>query len=226
MSKLVVCAVLACLALVPARIGAARPQLIDSCGTVITAPGVYRLSQDLICELGEVAAIRIEADDVTIHLNGHTIHSDEADDEDTGIVSFSDRTRLYGGGTIANFDIGILLRGSDGRVSNLTLINNDVGMDVGGSNHVVTSNLVVESVGETVAAGVGIRVSGLDSVFRSNQVIDGGTGILADGPAAGNLIQANRAFGNVLDAGDAHGNCDATTWTANRFGTVDPACIE
>src|SRR5262249_11254137 len=46
---------------------------ITSCPVVINQPGDYHLAQDLTCTSSSTAAITIVANDVTLHLDGHTL---------------------------------------------------------------------------------------------------------------------------------------------------------
>src|SRR3954470_1202460 len=51
----------------------AAPTSITTCGTVISAPGTYQLDADLTCPLP--FGVDIEANNVTLLLNRHTINA-------------------------------------------------------------------------------------------------------------------------------------------------------
>jgi hypothetical protein len=66
--------VLAVALLVPAApAGAATP--VTACGTVLSSPGFYALTQDLNCTGGDYSSsgIQVNSSDVNLQLNGHTI---------------------------------------------------------------------------------------------------------------------------------------------------------
>lgn len=83
--------------------------------------------------------------------------------------------------------------------------------------------------------GHGISIAGRDSRRHtvSDNVMTGNAlaGILLEGPGEGlggvqdSTITGNRADNNGVDAVDANDGCGTNTWSRNRFGTVNQACV-
>jgi hypothetical protein len=224
MSNRAALTVVVCLCLVSGRTSAApKAQFITSCGAAINEPGTYHLAQDLVCP---DTAITINASDVDLHLNGHTIVGPSANNFLAGIVINGSSVSVHGAGTVTAFDIGVWIVGSGNAVTNLTLNNVliDIEVDLNSNENVVTSNRM------TGTGGVGILVSGTDNVFKANHVSGRGVGISVG--SSGNLFQANSATGSVFldvrsqDDFSLPPLCSANIWKANQFGLVFPSCIE
>ena len=81
---------------------------ITSCPTMISQPGHYHVRTDLTCPAGTppAPAISIEANDVQLHLNGHTISGNGAG---VGVlVSGASRVSVMGG-MVTNFAFNVVL---------------------------------------------------------------------------------------------------------------------
>lgn len=114
-----------------------------------------------------------------------------------------------------------------------------------GSNHVVTGNVVTRSVREGVmlfsgvtdtlvadnlvraneGSGIRLRPGADRNTLRGNKVSGNGAfGITVE--STGNVITGNAAHGNrAEDLHDTHLECDANTWSDNRFGSASPDCV-
>ena len=96
------------------------PVPITACGTIITEPGKYRLTTDLLgCG---VNGITIHSSDVTLHLGGHTI-SHAGGPSGTGLAVLNvSNVSIHGPGSIENFPLGGEFAGvSDSRMSGVTV---------------------------------------------------------------------------------------------------------
>jgi parallel beta-helix repeat protein len=158
----------------------------------ITSPGKYRLDADVTA----TGCFRIFADDVTLHLNGHTI-TEAAPATGDGIDVFGSRDSVVGPGTITGtFGLNIDLAGGDSvvGVSMTTAVD---GILIGGSGNSVRGNVVTGNFGYGIAAVGG-----------------------------GNTIVGNSVHGNGLDdLFDNNPGCDSNVWKGNDFGTANLACI-
>ncbi len=116
---------------VPAQDAMAGAQPITECPTVISEPGRYKVTQDLLACPGTPfgqygGAILIESSDVRLNLRGHTISCDtnETDfDYATGIVVTPGQSNVrITNGTISGCNDGILVVGvSDSIISRMTI---------------------------------------------------------------------------------------------------------
>src|SRR5262245_3525203 len=100
--------------------------LISSCETVISQPGQYHLSSDIVCGTSETG-ITITADHVELHLDGHTLSGNGT--SLFGVDVTGSDVRILGSGEITGFIAGIsLFKNRDNRIENVTAINNPTGI--------------------------------------------------------------------------------------------------
>ena len=98
---------------------------VSECGTVITAPGKYRLTQDLL--LCPETGITISSSDVVLNLKGRRITCDEVDNPDglvhAGVAIIGDFVGVrVKNGTVTGCNVGVLLLlASDSKVSDMTM---------------------------------------------------------------------------------------------------------
>jgi len=94
---------------------------ITQCNQTITSAGEYDLANDLTCGPG-INGIVIQASDVTLHLNHHTIKPSTAGtcNKSTGVLvrpqagaQMLSHVRVLGDGTISNFYIGFFAENSN-----------------------------------------------------------------------------------------------------------------
>ena len=115
---------------------------ISTCGASVTEDS--RLVADLIgCEFG---GITIDADNVTLDLNGHAITGTGAWDWSGIEVGDHDGVTILNG-TVSGFGGGIVLRESDGnRIERVTLSGNHVGVVLfASSDNVLSKNTMTGS---------------------------------------------------------------------------------
>lgn len=109
---------------------------ISACGTLITEPGQYRVTQDLYCEPDQ-QGIWVFSSKVTVDLRGHTIFCDAANSVDlVGAVLVGDyfdpelvleKVRVKNG-TVSGCDDGVIYFFTEsGTITNITSTNNTGG---------------------------------------------------------------------------------------------------
>jgi hypothetical protein len=170
------------------RSSSQRPHLIDEAPTVIREPGRYLLEADLDFGGANGAAIRVEADDVTLDLDGHRLRCTIDDPARTccGIhVSARNRVQIRNG-AVEGFATGVLVtegRGADRRVStgghvleNLHVIRSSFcGIRLRGYQSRIARCAVATTGGSKAAAApriFGIESTGSQNAILSNNVLD------------------------------------------------------
>src|SRR3954465_15859872 len=107
-SRIARCALVTCLlalaALIPAGDAPAAVNAVSACGTTLTAAGTYDLVKDLSCDDGGTA-VRIEGNDITLKLNGHTIAGAHVAGQGNGVLLSGSPMypRIVGPGTITGY---------------------------------------------------------------------------------------------------------------------------
>jgi len=227
---------------------------ITSCPTTISQPGHYHLRTDLTCPASIASAILIEADDVQLHLNGHTIAANSV-----GLVSWvgilvngASRVSVMGG-TVTNFVFNVVLyNASASDVVNVDASNSMVPKTFGNAitvqdstnNRIIncTANganfgilllgdsdhntLIANTAHHNTVGGIAIQGYSDNNTVRANDAEHNPVGISVADENTGNLMQANRAWHNTsVDMSDGNVNCDSNVWESNQFGTANQACI-
>jgi hypothetical protein len=138
MDRLLGCTIASALVLAAGVAFAKPPVPISECGTVITEPGKYRVTQDLFC-LPYQQGIQIFASDVTLDLKGHTITCDSSGEAPVGAVwvgDFFDPTSVVEkvwvkNGTVSGCnDAVIFFYGQSGKATKITATGNENGISV------------------------------------------------------------------------------------------------
>jgi hypothetical protein len=142
---------------------------VSAVPAIIDTPGVYCLTADLEFAPPLGAAIRIEASDVLLDLNGHTLSGPGASGTQAyGILADERANVRVRNGVVRGFNSGIFLTGSPSYLTYLGYVvediraehNTEVGIDVEGRASVVRHNLVLATGGTDVAQAFGIAVCG------------------------------------------------------------------
>jgi hypothetical protein len=202
----------------------AASTFINTCPAVITSPGDYLLSADLIC--GGGTGITITSSDVTLKLEGHRITAGVGANMgvSSAISNFSSgvsgtpaaRVRILGPGLITNggrnaFLYGVFLLGSvtDSEVSGITVLGSRSagivanGQAFGTRDLTFTANILGRN-------GAGILVTNVaSSTISKNDVSGNGAGISIDneevtGPpivVSDNILNGNAGDGVLITAG-------------------------
>ena len=182
----------------------------------INQPGSYRVTQDLSCQSCPQCLL-IDASNVTIDLQGHTISGDgSSSNSGIAVPQNSSLSNIeVRNGTVMSFGTGIDLSGTRGaRVERVRVFDNqDNGISVG-SNSVVASN-IVNGMGRGIvvnegAAGslivdnvvsgnfiLGVVVKTLGSTIRGNVVTRNTNGIDVLCPS---LLSGNTIVNNTLNS--------------------------
>jgi parallel beta-helix repeat protein len=164
---------------------------ISSCPYVITAPGVYQVTQDLGPCPG--TAITITASKVDLHLNGHTLSGEGGD----GIAVLGQTNVSIDNGTIQGFGTGVRFRGTvDCKITKVTVRQNSNGIATGDSSSV---GLTVTDCTALQNGNIGILFDGgtrASSVVRSTANGNGFAGISLDPGTFANTVTNNTANNN------------------------------
>jgi parallel beta-helix repeat protein len=140
--------------IVPAADAVAGVTSITECGAIITTPGKYKLSNDLLsCPDAPIGsppgAITIISSGVDLNLKGHTITCDYDAPFGAGVLVLASFTDIQiRNGSVANCPDGIMLIEADNsEVSNIAVTDNrGVGMWViGGTNNTIRNNAVLRN---------------------------------------------------------------------------------
>ena len=164
---------------------------ITSVPTIISSGGVYCLKQNLGTSLNFGPAISIEANNVTIEMNGFRLGGLSAglNSQASGIVVQARRNVTIRNGTIRGFQTGVRIIGSFSQ----------------SSGHLIEKLLIEQSRSN------GIRASGLDMIMRDNRIYttgpsgvnDAAIGIWVDSGA--NVIVENNVIAGVEETSKATG---------------------
>src|SRR6266850_544399 len=134
----------------------AQSTAVDTCGQQLSAPGNYHLTGDLSSSTDGVV---ITASDVSFTLAGYTISgvssrdSCDVDQPQLGVrVEPGTSNVRVSGGTVTGFVDGVMLYGSNSRVSAMTITNNCVfGITVSSDGNVVDTNAISGSGWDGIA---------------------------------------------------------------------------
>lgn len=159
--------------------------LIATVPTRITKPGRYRLAADLIFPAATGVAITVEADNVTLDLNGKTLKGMAGDATSArGIVAVDHNRFTVINGGVEGFYFGIDIRASSRtapqatrhRIENVTLHHNRYfGIRLIGTKSVIKNCLITDTGGSTKPGHTiphGIRLVGNENVLRNCCVRD------------------------------------------------------
>ncbi len=181
---------------------AGPPVAVSECGTVITEPGKYRVTQDLFCAPGQ-NGIWVLASDVTIDLRGHTITCDASGDELVAAVligDYPDPAFVFDNvrvkkGTVSGCDDGLVFFNTrSGKVTQMLLSGNPGGgitlLDAQGTivkNNVGTGNITaIRSFG------------GIDNQFKGNWLFDNSDAAIRIVGETDSTVACNTSDWNVI----------------------------
>lgn len=202
---------------------AVPPATTAACGETVTTN--LRLESDLDCP-GD--GLLVDADGITINLNGHTITGSGAG---IGITVRSHSDVTIQGGTVRDFASGIFVATSTGVVikDNGFTQNREAVFFAGSSGNVVKSNVAWQNT----LRGIMIRPTGSGVISTDNLVVEN---ILTNNPSGvlifgqpGNTLVGNTVSGSSVAAIDLvsvggsgnviKGNLLTTSAAGIRFGT-------
>lgn len=176
---------------------------ITQCGTLITQPGIYALTQSLQSSSLTVDCIRIKSPGVSLNLAGFNLTGPGGTNVTAAGVRFLDTAAgvqfAGGGSTIQGFGVGILIAGSG--VSLLggsgLVVSGNAQQGILVSN---ASNVVIEEVTSAGNGAAGLEVAQSSGVIVQNQcTMQGNTGYgLWVHSSSGNQFFGPFAFQNKL----------------------------
>lgn len=209
---------------------------------IITVQGVYCLTGNLTTAMSSGIAIEIQANSVTIDLNGYKLGGQAAGMATTasGIAAAGRQNITIKNGTIRGFAYGVQIvanyntgvEGGGHVLEDLRIDSNTLtGISVQGSGNIIRNNQVVNTGGSTLSgySVKGIYVSGTDSRVLNNDVIGtnenalGGAGIYLSAAQA-SVVENNRISHTGNDSGSSSaaqaihvGASDGVTIVGNRI---------
>lgn len=180
---------------------------------VIGAPGSYVLAGN-VTMTAAATAIRIEASQVTLDLNGFTLAGAGSGSAGFGVDQASGTSAVVRNGFVRDCGDGGIRLGDGGRVSDVSVeTSGGPGISVGSGSR-ATDCVVVSNSGAGIVADAECVVGGCES--RSN----GGDGIMA---GAGCVVVNNLVRVNEGDGIEAEGGCsirENQVTTAKEMDTV------
>ncbi len=210
------------------------------CGDTITTDRT--LHRDLECEL-DGNGLRIDGDDVTLDLNGHTISNDPQDDGSGILVGQSDGVRVVGG-KVRGFNIGVNV----GESTDVTVKDVNIrrakgsGLFAAFANHVrflentvrgpsangVTTQDSTDhiKIAGNDLSGVGIAIDGDDHKVIGNEIsspVGDGIAVLGGGGTElerNGITDAQEGAGIALNPGAGEVRVDENTVGGAEFGGI------
>ena len=184
---------------------AGPPQAVTECGTFITEPGKYRLTEDLVdCPFFGVVII---SSDVTFDMKGHTISCADNDERTGGVVAglfdFVSNVKVTNGAVTGCSD-GILFAGaSDSKLTKMTSSGNRVWDGLSGTgitmwfsyNNVVMHNHVYGNENEGIAS-----FDSGGNLYKHNMATENFMGIWTNAEDNAQIL-CNRVHGNAVGIG-------------------------
>jgi hypothetical protein len=195
---------------------------------VLTRPGSYQLASNLFTAANKIT-IQVTSDNVTIDLNGFTLHGSGVAFH--GIVGSVDNVTIRGG-TITGFKFdGINAQGNKWIVENMRVVNNGRdGVLLAQAFATVTGNMVIENVASGIVCGTRCLVEG------NNSSQNGAHGIsIGGGMVLGNVLVGNGGFGiqgftvtgygnNTLSLNNGESGTQISGVVALQPNLCSPAC--
>jgi hypothetical protein len=139
----------------------------------IGAPGIYCLNSSI------GGSIQVNADDVVIDMNGHTLESLNSTGD--GIYAFDRKNITVRNGTIRGFRIGAQINGkaSKGHLFEHLRVsdNSGAGIFVAGDGSIVRNNLLFNNGGAGAGAKWAIYAFGTGLHVHDNEVVETGVGV-------------------------------------------------
>ena len=183
---------------------------VTACGDVLSEPGNYGLTGDLLACPGD--AVVISASNVSLNLKGHSITCGGTDGIGVLVTGVSDVQ--VKNGTITGCVRGVLFSGTtESKITHLTLNGHALGIDlIGASNNKITANHLTENItGIRVLFGGGNQISGNvasdnfgsplstgiallnseNNTVTGNRANRNNNGIIAGGGTTGNILRGN-----------------------------------
>jgi parallel beta-helix repeat protein len=197
---------------------------VASCGTIITSPGTWTLTQNLTCP-GD--GIDVQAGNVTLKLNGFTITGPGTNAGTNGVLFASpngltlDNVTILGPGTITKFQDGIVFQGTNGGGSvDVAILGNLIGILLrGGTAAAPPKNLIISqntlhSSADGISGSLAASTIVGNSCSNSSDCIDlvGASG----NKIVGNFCNSNSHAGIVVGANGSGSASTGNTIEGNQ----------
>jgi parallel beta-helix repeat protein len=166
---------------------AAKVTSLTSCQD-ITAPGDYRLDADVSGANG-ATCFSIDASDVTLNLNGHTITG-------TAIYVAGPNAKIVGPGTVTDAGTGIELNGGSGSLRGVTVTDgapNSNGIYIDSSGNTVRGNVATDNP----EAGIFIESPDTGNTVIGNYAHGNGTDLEDQSGGCTNNVWRGNDFGTA-----------------------------
>jgi hypothetical protein len=213
-----------------ARAETTQCTVIGAVPTTISSPGVYCLKSNFTTNLASGSAINVDANNVTLDLNGYKLGNLAAGTGTSAYAISSSRQNVtVRNGTIRGYFAGVFMVGGGGHlVEDVRLDGNTFkGLDLGGPGNIIRRNQIVNTGGSTYfanSAAYGIYSHGEDVRILDNEI----TGTTAAGASAvsiaiyvssaGSVVSGNRISGTAAQAGGA---ARGITWLLGNGVVID-----
>ena len=219
-----------------------------SCGQVITQNAI--LTSNLNC--AESDGLIVNAGDIVIDLNGHTISGPDVDSDTqtsskVGIMIPNMNNVVVQDGTIEGFQAGILMTGSQNvEVKGMVVKNNQIGLfstgstivnahlsiimnnQIGIAEHSTQQSTIEDNIlFQNPLAGITL-VNSDNSVITLNSITESGNGLYIDNQSNQNTVNFNNVLLNTIDINNANGlpvNTNGNTYDQNNCMTANPSGI-
>ena len=219
-----------------------------SCGQVITQNVV--LTSNLNC--AETDGLIVNAGDIVIDLNGHTISGPDIDSDTqtsskVGIMIPNVNNVVVQDGTIEGFQAGVLMTGSQNvEIKGIVAKNNQIGLfstgasilnahlsiimnnQIGIAGHSTQQSTIENNIlFQNTLAGVTL-VNSDNSVITLNSITESGNGLYIDNQSNQNNVNFNNVLLNTIDVNNANGlpvNTNGNTYDQNNCMTANPSGI-
>jgi parallel beta-helix repeat protein len=202
---------------------------------VISAPGVYCLTGDLVTSSSSTHAIHITADGVVLDLNGHHVYSlvGAVDSNQAWGIYFTQKNIQIKNGRISGFSIGVYggFRSAFSMVENLIVSGNRFGgIHLNHTHGAIVRNNHVEAIGPNSGCGwaYGIMVEGSNGAAITNNDVKDikacSSSIPSDGIATSGLdvvIEGNRVRGTGTNDYGIHLYAGSALVVNNRITHVN-----
>lgn len=194
---------------------------ITSLPYTISVPGAYCLLGDLTTSISAGVAISIEANSVTLDLNGHKLSGNDGSATTArGIVALGRRFVVVKNGTVRGFLTGVAISGVASVIEDVVAERTwHIGLQVSGQGMVVRRNLVVNTGGSVCCAfnpgPIGIDADGTHGA----SIVDNDVRGVGFGPA-GIGIRVFRANDTFVERNRVSNANDQGVWVDMSSGVL------
>ena len=174
----------------------------SQCGTVLSAPGCYVLSNPLQSLVDNQDCITIESSDVLLSLGGSQLSGTGSADTADGIHVLAmnplNNSAVHGvrivGGTVESFDKGVVVDAANVHIDNLFAFKNHLGLEL--NSGAVRSVLAADNISNNNSDGI-LVYSPQDVITAATSDSNAGSGIVVQQGAHDVLVQGSTVNSNA-----------------------------